>query len=131
MQATAVPSTTANPFDEIVSDLMEPLEGVADAMVETVQEFISINVERQGGRVIRSAPGEHPRKDTGRLYESIQYEIERDESIITITIDTDTPYAPFLEFGTSKMAERPIFEGIMERFEPILLDTAAQVIGGE
>jgi hypothetical protein len=120
----------AEVFDDIAAEMGPALSGVGAAMVETIQEFISIDVQRAKGRVIRSAPGEHPRRDTGRLFGSIAQDVEREGDLFTITVDTDTPYAPYLEFGTSKMAIRPIFDGMLERFEPILMNTAIAVIEG-
>ena len=42
--------------------------------------------------------------DTGRLRASVLNAIEGDDSVV---IGTNVEYAPYIEFGTSKMAARP------------------------
>ena len=43
--------------------------------------------------------------DTGRLRGSIA--VEEDENKMEVMIGTDVKYAPYVEFGTCKMAARP------------------------
>src|SRR5205809_368779 len=45
--------------------------------------------------------------DTGRLRASITEELSRDERGLVERIGTDVEYAPYQEFGTSKMAAHP------------------------
>lgn len=52
-----------------------------------------------------SAPGEAPASDTGRLVNSIVSRV--DETALVANITAGTEYAPYLEFGTRKMAARP------------------------
>jgi len=54
-----------------------------------------------------SAPGKPPAVDTGRLRASYTWRIGRDARGPYVEIGTDVLYAPFLEFGTRKMAARP------------------------
>lgn len=61
----------------------------------------------------RSAPGEPPKSDTGRLVGSIRVE----HSFLTASVGSDVLYAPFLEFGTSKMAERPYLRPSLDESE--------------
>jgi hypothetical protein len=51
-----------------------------------------------------SAPGQAPGVDTGALINSLQIEMEDEQKGAIVTND---PKAPFLEYGTSKMAARP------------------------
>ena len=61
----------------------------------------------RGGAIHRaSAPGEAPAVDTGNLWNSIQIDFP-DE--LRAEVGVGAPYAPFLEYGTSKMAPRPFF----------------------
>jgi len=50
-----------------------------------------------------SAPGDAPNTDTGGLVSSIRANVGRMEGVVF----SDVQYAPYLEFGTQNMAERP------------------------
>jgi HK97 gp10 family phage protein len=55
---------------------------------------------------VRSAPGQPPKSDTGRLVSSITHEF----SYLNASVGTNVIYAPYLELGTSKMAARPYLQ---------------------
>lgn len=61
-----------------------------------------------------SAPGESPAIDTGQLANSIQTVVEE----LSATVGTNTEYAPYLEFGTHRMAPRPFMGPAFERAKP-------------
>ena len=63
----------------------------------------------------RSAKGEPPKTDTGRLVSSIFAEF--DESGLEIEVGSDVEYATWLEFGTKdkKLGERPWLQPAFER----------------
>ncbi len=63
-----------------------------------------------------SAPGEAPAIDTNALRDSIQVEME--PGSLTATVGTNVEYAPYLEFGTSKMAPRPFMTPAAEAVRP-------------
>lgn len=65
----------------------------------------------------RSAPGEPPRKQTGRLRESVAYEV--DERALEGRVGTNVPYGKYLELGTRR--------GILPR--PWLRRALAEVSG--
>lgn len=48
-------------------------------------------------------------KDTGSLYYSIFYNIDRKSDEIDIEFESGMPYAGYLDQGTSKMEARPFF----------------------
>ena len=52
-----------------------------------------------------SAPGESPATDTGTLISSIQHWASGDG--LTVAVGSRLNYATYLEYGTTKMAERP------------------------
>lgn len=54
-----------------------------------------------------SQPGEPPASDTGRLAQSYEWKVGRDRGGIFAEVGTNVFYAPYLEFGTRKMAPRP------------------------
>lgn len=64
---------------------------------------------RKGSRVlgaVRSRPGEPPRKQTGRLMDSVTYEV--DEQALEARVGTNVKYGKALELGTRRgLAPRP------------------------
>jgi HK97 gp10 family phage protein len=52
-----------------------------------------------------SAPGDPPASDTGNLINSIGTDFRRAE--LSVLVGTEVEYAPFLEYGTRRMAPRP------------------------
>jgi HK97 gp10 family phage protein len=52
-----------------------------------------------------SAPGEPPASDTGRLVNSIT--TAYNETKLSGVVSANTEYAPYLEYGTANMEERP------------------------
>ena len=59
-----------------------------------------------GKNHVPSAPGSPPNRDTGVLDSNIETTIVS-QSPPTVHVTSHAPYSAFLEFGTSKMAERP------------------------
>lgn len=62
-----------------------------------------------------SAPGEPPAVDTGRLRASITHRVEMEADEVAGYVGTNVEYAPWLEFGTSKMQPRPFMVPAIER----------------
>lgn len=54
---------------------------------------------------LSSPAGYPPMVQTGRLLNSISYELEKENLILTV--GTNVYYAPYLEFGTKRMQARP------------------------
>lgn len=77
----------------------------------------------------RSAPGEPPKSDTGRLVNSIRHT----HSFLTATVGTEVNYAGYLEYGTSKMAARPYLEPTLEEnedtIEKMIIDAMQKAMG--
>lgn len=117
-----------NPFDEIDAELREKFELLGTQMDDKVREWIGIDVGFAKGRIVRSKPGEHPRKETGRLQGSFDNEATLEDGVIKVTVFTDVPYAIFLQNGTSKMAKRPIIDGLLELFDPQLDDIVTEAL---
>lgn len=60
----------------------------------------------KAGPVVHSAPGEPPRKQTGRLRASVAHEVDADS--LTARVGTNVEYGRHLELGTKKgLAPRP------------------------
>jgi HK97 gp10 family phage protein len=78
---------------------------------------------RRGVTHQTSAPGEYPASDTGRLANSVEFDVSqvgRTEAIV----GTNLVYGRYLEFGTSRMAARPwllpSFQKATQRVETLL-----------
>lgn len=72
-----------------------------------------------------SAPGQAPMSDTGRLANSITFDRVGD---LTATVGSNLNYAPWLEYGTSRMAARPFFRPAVERMRPIYIGKLEDII---
>lgn len=67
---------------------------------------------------VRSRPGEPPKADTHKLDRSVHTEKAGVLKALTVA---DAPYAVPLEFGTSKMAERPYMRPAAAKTRPVAL----------
>lgn len=72
-----------------------------------------------------SAPDQPPMSDTGRLANSITFDRVGD---LTATVGSALNYAPWLEYGTSRMAARPFFRPAVERMRPIYIGKLEDII---
>lgn len=72
-----------------------------------------------------SAPEQPPMSDTGRLANSITFDRVGD---LTATVGSALNYAPWLEYGTSRMAARPFFRPAVERMRPIYIGKLEDII---
>lgn len=66
-----------------------------------------------------SRPGDPPNTDTGRLVQSIKFEIN--DGGMTARVGTNLKYGAYLEFGTTTMAARPWLQ-------PAVSEAAKEVI---
>jgi len=73
-----------------------------------------------------SAPGQPPMTDTGRLVNSIEFDRIGD---LTATVGSKLVYAPWLEYGTSRMAARPFFRPAVEEIGPKFMARLERAIG--
>jgi hypothetical protein len=89
------------------SRLRLAIGAVADEVKEEVRGRINVSVGRDGSRIIRSKPGEPPRRETGDYRDSWVSEVTEGGSTITGTAGTTSNIGPMLEFGTERMAARP------------------------
>jgi HK97 gp10 family phage protein len=75
-----------------------------------------------------SAPGQPPMTDTGRLVNSIEFDKIGD---LTATVGSKLVYAPYLEYGTSRMAARPFFRPAIEEIRPKYMARLEKTLGDE
>ena len=115
-------------------------QATATAVRETAQELegaVKLKIQqgpktgrtyRRGGVVHQaSAPGEAPASDTGTLLGSIYHERESD---LAYVVGTRIRYAPWLEYGSSRMAARPFFRPSLEQIQPVYQGRLERIING-
>jgi HK97 gp10 family phage protein len=91
-----------------------------------VDAQISISTGAVSGRDhVPSLPGQPPNNDTGLLADSIET-VQVDP--LKIEVSANAPYAVALEFGTSKMAERPFMRPAAAKNKDTLSKNVAAVI---
>lgn len=72
-----------------------------------------------------SKPDQPPMSDTGRLANSITFDRVGD---LTATVGSALNYAPWLEYGTSRMEARPFFRPAVERMRPKYIGKLEDII---
>lgn len=72
-----------------------------------------------------SAPGEPPNEDTGFLNreDNLYRRIVGGDDSLHVQVIADAPYAAALEFGTSRMAERPFMRPALARTRKEVVNT--------
>jgi len=95
------PGFSELPEAEIDDDIIA--EWIEDRLNDGRNEFIKA-MGRKGNS--RSAPGEYPKTDGGRLANSVDYQMDGARSGV---LGSDVEYALYLTTGTSKMAPRKMF----------------------
>ena len=117
-------------FDAIQSDCFTAIERLGQQVADEWKERISVPVEyargpRGGRKIIRSEPGEPPRRESGVLWESIAAQTEADGYVVTTVIGSDVEYAPYLQEGTFEMFPRPMMpdpDQLQEQFVNAVAD---------
>jgi len=108
------------------------IQGIPKTMAYLKKEKIRIEAEanqeihKQGfkleGEVKDSIAGrssEQRSVDTGRFLNSVQ----TDTSVyLESKVFSDVPYAPYLEFGTTKINERKHFRNSLDRRKPVIIE---------
>lgn len=73
-------------------------------MAENINEKTEIALNKAALRIERDAKQKCP-KDTGALRASIGSQIELGQNVVAVTVGTNVPYAPFVEYGTGLFAK--------------------------
>lgn len=89
-----------------------------------VERDIKANMSPDGP----SAPGEAPAVDTGRLRASIAHRVEMESGEAVGLVGTSVEYAPWLEFGTTRMQARPFMVPAIERNREWIRNKLAAVV---
>lgn len=116
---------TENVGRQVVSRAYRASNELKNAELETLNGEGSgpIRTKPGGGRYHVSLPGEVPARRLGDLRRDWTTQVDPAGSggdVISLTayIESSTPYAGFLEHGTSKMARRPYVDKIRQKAMP-------------
>jgi hypothetical protein len=122
-------------FEDVRADVFAACEQFGGEVVDVIREKISVDVEyidgpRGGVRVIRSLPGEPPRRETGTLQDSYQSAVEADAGEVTLDVFSDCPYAGNLENGTARVLPRPHVADTADEMTEQFLDRVVAAFEG-
>lgn len=98
---------------DLTDELAETFEATGGEMVADIRNDISVPVQylRKPYRIVRSKPGESPRRETGDLWRGVQMEVDRpDPESVSLEVFCTVLYGKYLETGTDKMERRPWWE---------------------
>lgn len=101
---------------------------------EESERLQSVPVVRTRGRVIRSRPGQPPRRETGRLQASHRTQIEGEGDAVRGVLfnvarsERGAPYPAYLERGTSRMAARPTYGPVGRAVSPIAAELVSRAV---
>ena len=97
-------------------------QGIALEMKQEVKNLLDIPVSKNGAKIVRSRPGQPPRKSSGNLQNSVDYLLEQKGTEISIKVfcDNSAPYALYLEYGTQKTAPRPFMLPTLNKYALVL-----------
>jgi hypothetical protein len=99
------------------------LTEAARAEQAALEQSLSVDVERDfaGNVVVRSAPGQPPRRETGELVGNVALDVRPTTDGIKIEMSADRPSTPgvalTLEIGGDGIQPRPYMKPSFERFE--------------
>lgn len=118
-------------FFEIANDMASAFDRAGEQIEAAVKDDLSVPVEiktgpRGGKIIVRSKPGEHPRKETGKLQAGVTHSVIRDGVNCTLIVNDPVNYAGFLDPGLN----RPIVTGLDERWTDAVEDSAANAVEG-
>jgi len=102
----------------------EGLEELSDEAIGEIQQEARVIIEESGMAMEETARELVPVR-TGRLLQSIFHEVI---DIIGLVLGARTPYAAFVEYGTSKMASQPYLEPAIAAHEPMLQARLDQMV---
>ena len=98
---------------------------VGAGVIETEARRSIVAGAIQGKGHVPSAPGEPPNRDTGVLDQNVA---AKKTGRLTAETASSAPYSAALEFGTSKMEERPFMRPATQKSRPIIENLARAAV---
>lgn len=96
---------------------------IMESMRDTPTQSVGYHTYNKKELHYPSLPNNPPAVDTGTLRRSITFDVETDESKVTGRVGStilDPPYGAYLEFGTSRMIQRPWLRPALERNREVI-----------
>lgn len=99
-------AATARASGDALTESILEVHGAAIKSIQAQGSTGHIETRYRPTRTVQaSAPGQPPNSDTGRLVQSIQFEVDKMNGVARV--GTNLKYGAWLEFGTSTTAARP------------------------
>lgn len=104
-------------------------QNIGAEMKQEIKNILDIPVSKNGARIVRSLPMQAPRKESGNLQNSVDYQLEETKDNITIKIfcADSAPYALYLEYGTAKTLPRPFMLPTLNKYALILKEEIKEI----
>lgn len=97
----------------VEKDIETVMQQFVDDVAAELRRDLAVPVDRSKSPPTRSRPGQYPRRDTGRLRESVQAVVYRAAGVVRGTVATNTPYdgyvnrtRPFVRLTEEKWRQR-------------------------
>lgn len=111
--------------ESVMAKLEAEAHRVAAEMAQDARTLLSVQVEHQGGKIVRSVRGESPRREYGILQESQADEVSRTApNTVSITLSNSAPYARRLHYSL----DRPWLTILMNHWAPLMRGRMAAAI---
>lgn len=113
-----------SPLEKVVGQACGIVQkDIMESMRDTPTQSVGYHTYNKKILHYPSLPNNPPAVDTGTLRRSITFDVETDESKVTGRIGStilDPPYGAYLEFGTSRMIQRPWLRPALERNREVI-----------
>lgn len=113
-----------SPLEKVVGQACGIVQkDIMESMRDTPTQSVGYHTYNKKILHYPSLPNNPPAVDTGTLRRSITFDVETDESKVTGRVGStilDPPYGAYLEFGTSRMIQRPWLRPALERNREVI-----------
>lgn len=113
-----------SPLEKVVGQACGIVQkDIMESMRDTPTQSIGYHSYNKKVLHYPSLPNNPPAVDTGTLRRSITFDVETDEGKVTGRVGStilDPPYGAYLEFGTSRMIQRPWLRPALERNREVI-----------
>lgn len=99
------------------------INDLATKIKTSLYYLLSTEVEKSGGKILRSKPGQAPRKDSGNLRSNIEVKIftsGKELGLQAGVFNGKANYAKMLEYGTAYIKPRPFLRPILNQYKQVL-----------
>jgi HK97 gp10 family phage protein len=113
-----------SPLEKVVGQACGIVQkDIMESMRDTPTQSVGYHTYNKKVLHYPSLPNNPPAVDTGTLRRSITFDVGMDENKVTGRVGStilDPPYGAYLEFGTSRMIQRPWLRPALERNREVI-----------